>query len=50
MWLKLASERADPVEEVWILQANSEALLEASDSDRLAANAYLAQRRHRAIE
>ena len=48
MWLNLASDTADPVNESWIVEANEAALSEASDTDRLAANAYLAQRNRRA--
>ena len=47
MWLNLASDAADPVNETWIIEANDAALSEASESDRLAANAYLAQRKRR---
>jgi len=47
MWLSLASDAADPVSESWIIEANDAALSEASDTDRLAANAYLAQRKRR---
>ena len=43
MWLRLASEKADPTTEVWIIAANQTALEEASDTDRLAANAYWLQ-------
>jgi len=50
MWLKLASDGADPVHEIWIIKANAAAIREASDSDLLAAKAYLAQRRRRPIE
>jgi TPR repeat protein len=48
MWLAIASETADPAQESWIIDANEAALAEASDNDRLAANAYLAQRKRRA--
>jgi len=47
MWLNLASDAADPVNESWIIEANEAAVSEASDIDRLAANAYLAQRKRR---
>ena len=43
MWLRMASEKADPDTEVWIIDANKAALEEASDTDRLAANAYWLQ-------
>ena len=43
MWLRMASENADPATEVWIIDANKSALEEASDMDRLAANAYWLQ-------
>ncbi len=48
MWLNFASDAADPVSESWIIEANDAALSEATDTDRLAANAYLAQRKRRA--
>jgi TPR repeat protein len=44
MWLRLASEKANPSTEVWIIEANNSAIEEASDTDRLAANAYWLQR------
>jgi len=47
MWLTLASDAADPASETWIIEAKETALLEASDTDRLAANAYLAERKRR---
>ena len=47
MWLNLASDAADPINEGWIIEANDAAVSEASDTDRLAANAYLAQRKRR---
>jgi TPR repeat protein len=47
MWLTLASDAADPVSESWIIEANDVALSEASETDRLASNAYLAQRKRR---
>jgi hypothetical protein len=47
MWLNLASDAADPVNESWIIEANEAAVSEASDTDRLAAIAYLAQRKRR---
>jgi uncharacterized protein len=47
MWLAIASETADPSRESWIVDANEAALAEASDNDRLAADAYLAQRKRR---
>jgi TPR repeat protein len=45
MWLTLASESADPAKEAWIIEALEEATDKASDSDRLAAAAYLKQRK-----
>ena len=45
MWLTLASENADPAKEAWIIEALEEATDKASDSDRLAAAAYLKQRK-----
>jgi len=43
MWLKLASESADPSSEAWIIETNNAAVSQASDTDILAANAYLLQ-------
>ena len=43
MWLTLASDEADPSNEVWIIEAHRVAFEQASDTDRLAANAYLMQ-------
>ncbi len=45
MWLELASQNADPVNEVWIVDANKKAVREASDTDLLAAKAYMLQHR-----
>jgi uncharacterized protein len=44
MWLTLASDGADPQQDAWILDAQREAVEQASEADRTLSAAYLTQR------
>ena len=43
MWLNLAADGADPLKDAWIIELQKEALSKASDTDRLAAEAFRRQ-------
>jgi uncharacterized protein len=44
MWLTLASDGADPQQDAWILEAQHEAVEQASEADRTLSATYLTQR------
>lgn len=50
MWLTLASDGADPEQDAWILEAQHEAVEQASEADRTLSAAYLTQRSHQKSE